>query len=41
MSQAHFMRVCTGFAAIVFFGYYGQLEGRAVNIADVHSKIII
>ncbi|ADF41333.1 hypothetical protein BMD_4509 [Priestia megaterium DSM 319] len=24
-----------------FFGYYGHLEDCAVNIAEVHSKIII
>ncbi|MQR88386.1 hypothetical protein GFV16_21160 [Bacillus megaterium] len=23
-----------------FWGYYGQLEDRAVNIAEVHSKIV-
>ncbi|MBX9995597.1 MULTISPECIES: hypothetical protein [Priestia] len=43
MSQAHLMRICTGFPVIVFGGYYGQLEDRAVNIAniaEVHSKIV-
>ncbi|ADE71527.1 hypothetical protein BMQ_4523 [Priestia megaterium QM B1551] len=36
-SYAYMYRFCRH----CFWGYYGQLEDRAVNIAEVHSKIII